>query len=166
LGVIVALITLGAVAISTALEDVKNRANEPTDKPLVMHMHVALRIVINDEFVIIAGNVGIDPALYKTHALDRYGIKNPKTYPLHTHDTSGVIHIESTELRTFTLGQFFDVWGQTFNEKCIMDKCNDSLNKVTMFIDGVQSSEFGEHVFRDNETITIIYGQARGQHPL
>jgi len=167
LGVIVALIALGTVAITTALEDVKTRTNELEDKPLVMHMHVALNIIINDEQVIIPGNVGIDPSLYKTHDLDRYGIKNPKKiYPVHTHDTSGVIHIESTELRTFNLSQFFDVWGQTFNEECIMDKCNNEFNKVTMFIDGVQSSEFGEHVFRNNERITIIYGQVKGQHPL
>jgi hypothetical protein len=35
-----------------------------------------------------------------------------------------------------------------------------------MFVDDVQSSEFGEHVFRDNETITIIYGQVKGQQQL
>jgi hypothetical protein len=33
-------------------------------------------------------------------------------YWLHTHDQSGIIHIESPDRRTFTLGQFFDVWGE------------------------------------------------------
>jgi hypothetical protein len=43
------------------------------------------------------------------------GIKSSCIYWLHTHDTSGVIHIETpiTEFRTtFTLGDFFSVWGQ------------------------------------------------------
>ena len=31
---------------------------------------------------------------------------------LHTHATDGIIHIESPVQRTYTLGQFFDVWQQ------------------------------------------------------
>jgi hypothetical protein len=33
-------------------------------------------------------------------------------YWLHTHDASGIIHVESPAQRVFTLGQLFDVWGQ------------------------------------------------------
>jgi hypothetical protein len=33
-------------------------------------------------------------------------------YWLHTHAADGIIHIESPIERTFTLGDFFDVWGQ------------------------------------------------------
>jgi hypothetical protein len=32
-------------------------------------------------------------------------------YWLHTHADNGIIHIESPVVRTFTLGQFFDIWG-------------------------------------------------------
>ena len=32
---------------------------------------------------------------------------------LHTHAADGIIHIESPVHRTFTLGDFFDVWGQS-----------------------------------------------------
>jgi hypothetical protein len=34
------------------------------------------------------------------------------TYEMHTHDSSGVVHIEADGPRTFSLGQFFAVWGQ------------------------------------------------------
>jgi hypothetical protein len=34
--------------------------------------------------------------------------------PIHTHDTSGIIHVESPTVRPFTLGEFFDVWGVRF----------------------------------------------------
>jgi hypothetical protein len=55
------------------------------------------------------------------------GIRNPQTeqtpdgpfvgggtcfYWLHTHAADGIIHIESPVRRTYTLGDFFDVWGQ------------------------------------------------------
>jgi hypothetical protein len=33
-------------------------------------------------------------------------------YWLHTHTSDGIIHVEAPAFRTFTLGQFFDVWGQ------------------------------------------------------
>ena len=33
-------------------------------------------------------------------------------YWLHTHTGDGLIHVESPEFRTFTLGQFFDIWGE------------------------------------------------------
>jgi hypothetical protein len=33
-------------------------------------------------------------------------------YWVHTHTPDGIIHIEAPENRTFTLGDFFDIWGQ------------------------------------------------------
>ena len=32
---------------------------------------------------------------------------------MHTHDRSGIIHIEAPETRAFTLGHFFDIWKST-----------------------------------------------------
>jgi hypothetical protein len=34
-------------------------------------------------------------------------------YWLHTHAADGIIHVESPITRTYTLGDFFDLWGQT-----------------------------------------------------
>ena len=166
LGVIVALIALGGVAINTALEEINAKPEITENKPIIIHMHAKVNILIHGQHVIIPKHIGIDPALYKTHILDKYGIKDPKTYPLHTHDTTGLIHIESTDIRTFTLGQFFDVWGVTFNEDCIMDKCNDRLNKIRMYVDGIESFEFNEHILKDGEVITIEYGSPKGESQL
>jgi hypothetical protein len=33
-------------------------------------------------------------------------------YWVHTHTPDGIIHIEAPQSRTFTLGDFFDIWGQ------------------------------------------------------
>lgn len=33
-------------------------------------------------------------------------------YPLHTHDRTGRVHVEAEAPGTFTLGQFFAIWGQ------------------------------------------------------
>lgn len=34
------------------------------------------------------------------------------TYELHTHDSTGIVHVETDAAKAFTLGQFFAVWGK------------------------------------------------------
>src|SRR3954470_9380085 len=64
----------------------------------VLHIHQHLDVFANGRRVRVPAGVGIDPQLQFIS-------------PLHTHDTTGVMHVESPTPRTFTLGQFFDVWG-------------------------------------------------------
>ena len=64
------------------------------------HVHAHLSILDNGEPVTIPANVGMT-----SNCL----------YWLHTHDTSGIIHVEAQSERAFTLGQFFDIWGQPLN---------------------------------------------------
>ncbi|MEM5438805.1 hypothetical protein [Paraburkholderia diazotrophica] len=40
------------------------------------------------------------------------GIPSPCNYEMHTHDSTGIIHIETPNVKSFTLGQFFDIWGE------------------------------------------------------
>jgi hypothetical protein len=40
------------------------------------------------------------------------GLPGQCNYEMHTHDQTGIIHIETPNLKSFTLGKFFDVWGQ------------------------------------------------------
>ena len=63
-----------------------------------LHIHEHLDVFVDGERVVVPAGVGIDPA-------SRF------ISPLHTHDTSGVIHVESPTVRPFTLGEFFGVWG-------------------------------------------------------
>lgn len=41
------------------------------------------------------------------------------TYEIHTHDRTGVVHVEPSVTRTFTLGQFFAVWGQPLSRAAV-----------------------------------------------
>jgi hypothetical protein len=51
---------------------------------------------------------------------------------LHTHAPDGIIHIESPEHRTFTLGNFFDIWGQQLGP----NRVGPATGKVTAFYNG------------------------------
>jgi hypothetical protein len=64
---------------------------------LTRHEHAHLTILIR-------GQIKSVPAFI--------GITAGQICWLHTHDTSGIIHIEAGDTRTFTLGDFFGVWRQ------------------------------------------------------
>jgi len=54
-------------------------------------------------------------------------------YWLHTHDGSGVVHVESPVERPFTLGELFDLWGQPLGP----DRVGPARGPVTALVDGV-----------------------------
>jgi hypothetical protein len=56
--------------------------------------------------------------------------------PIHTHDTSGIIHVESPTVRPFTLGEFFDVWGVRFTPDCIGGYCNNPNAVLRTYVNG------------------------------
>lgn len=53
-------------------------------------------------------------------------------YWLHTHAADGIVHIESPVVRTFTLGKFFDVWGQELGP----DRVGPASGHVTAIYNG------------------------------
>lgn len=70
------------------------------------HIHPYLRIVINGQPVTI-------PAFIGFRALPGGGAC---LEPVHTHDASGIVHIESpSPTQTYTLADFFTIWRATYN---------------------------------------------------
>jgi hypothetical protein len=79
-----------------------------TSEQLLFHIHAHLAVYVDACPKLIAAGVGIGPPLI----FDSGFVVGGSCFSwLHTHDESGVIHIESPVQRTFTLGDFFDVWG-------------------------------------------------------
>jgi hypothetical protein len=65
--------------------------------------------------------------------------------PLHTHDTSGTIHVESNTNRPYTLGQFLDIWaGLNLNGKT-----------VSATVDGKSVSDYRNILLKDGEQISL-----------
>lgn len=151
----VAAIAIGVVIAAAGGVIQPPKAPEAIDdsKPMVMHIHPKLSLFVDGKPVSIPANIGIDPNLYKTHELDAYGMEMPDMpsmpvmYPTHTHDASGTIHVESNEVRDYTLGNFLDVWGMDFSGKT-----------VKMTVNGASVSDdtdYRNHVFEDGAQITL-----------
>jgi hypothetical protein len=116
----------------------------PMGMKMVMHIHPQLSVKVNGQPIIVPENVGIDKSLWKDHSLDKYGMQGMS--PLHTHDNSGTIHVESSIERDYTLGEFLDVWGG-------IDTANDKIVKV--IVNGRPLSDWRNRILEDNEQITL-----------
>lgn len=51
---------------------------------------------------------------------DSIGRGSGCNYEMHTHDGSGILHIETDVAKTFTLGQFLALWGQSINATSVL----------------------------------------------
>lgn len=89
----------------------------------ILHTHQHLDIFINGQQLTLPANIGID---------DAKGF----IAPIHTHDETGMIHVESPVTEKFYLGQFFDIWGVLFSSDCIGGYCNNKNQKLKIFVDG------------------------------
>ncbi len=80
------------------------------------------------------------------------GVVRSCTAELHTHETDGTIHLESTiSSRTFTLGQFLAVYGKPFER---------AGYQASMTVDGVSSEEGATLILKDKQQIVVTYTAA------
>jgi hypothetical protein len=83
------------------------------------HIHAHLTVFVNGEPRRIPYGIGIPSAQVTPTPAGRYVAAGSCFYWLHTHAADGIIHIESPVQRTYTLGNFFDVWGQHLSSKLV-----------------------------------------------
>ncbi|MBO0831758.1 MAG: hypothetical protein J2P28_13020 [Actinobacteria bacterium] len=83
-----------------------------TNEQLIFHIHAHLTIMVNGTPRQVPAGIGIPGAVTSSSASGPFVSTGTCFYWLHTHAADGIIHIESPVHRTFTLGNFFDEWGQ------------------------------------------------------
>jgi hypothetical protein len=73
-------------------------------------------------------------------------------YELHTHDYSGMIHVETSTAKKFTLGQFFSVWGEPLSRTNVAGLSGASVrffisdgDALVEYMDDPNSIELASH---------------------
>lgn len=100
---------------------------------VLFHIHAHLAIYVNGTQKLLPYGVGIVPPYQLQQTSDGpFVAGGSKYYWLHTHDETGVIHIESPVQRTFTLGNFFDVWKQPLSATQV----GPDKGKVSAYVNG------------------------------
>ena len=129
-----------------------------------IHWHPQLRITIDGNAVPIPANIGIDPSLWRDHSLDQYSMMQDMPdgmqgmAPLHTHDTAGTIHVESRVSREYTLGEFFQIWGRTFDGQQVLGHPAQPGHSVWMIVNGAEVPPSYSLVLRDGMHIELVCG--------
>jgi len=116
-----------------------------------------LEVFVYGHVVVIAAGIGVAPPLRRRGA---YVLGGRCTYPLHTLEPTGLVLIADGPERT--LGDLFDLWGQTLTTQAVAGFRAPTGHPVAVFIDGARWSgppaaaplsagaqitvEFGEYV--------------------
>jgi hypothetical protein len=114
------------------------------------HYHSHLDIFVDGKHVTVPKYIGINlGASYLTE--------------LHTHDTRGVIHIESPKSNDhFSLGQFVAEWGVFLNSRCIGAYCNG----LKWYLNGkLQTGNPQKYVLQSHDEVAIVVGKPPAQIP-
>lgn len=128
---------------------------------LLFHIHAHLDIIINGQYFLVPAQIGIIP--------------DKCFYWMHTHDVTGIIHIESPINRDFTLGQFFDIWNKKlnndqikFNNNQIFNYMANGNNPLSVFINGskvLNGTNYRDIKLHAHDEIAIAYGRHTSSIP-
>lgn len=119
-----------------------------TEEGQVVHIHQHLDLFVGGRQVTVPANIGIDA--------DGGFISD-----LHTHDSSGIMHVESPTQRDFTLGQFFAVWGLPLSADCIGSLCERGSRQLRVWVNGTEvAGDLTRVKLAEHQEIAIAHGTA------
>jgi hypothetical protein len=114
-----------------------------------LHTHQHLDLFIDAHAVPVPAGIGIDQV-------------GGFISPIHTHDKSGTIHIESPESGRYTLGQFFDVWGVRFTKDCIGSYCSAGDKALRVYVNGsIVGSDPRKVELEQGQEIAVTFGTTK-----
>jgi hypothetical protein len=112
----------------------------------VLHIHQHLDLYIDGRHLTVPALIGINE---QRRYLD----------PLHTHDATGIIHIESPTKTDYTLGQFFAVWGIRLTDQRIGGLCDTASKQLHAYVNGKRINANPERiVLKPHQEIVLSYG--------
>jgi hypothetical protein len=103
-----------------------------TAEQTLFHIHAHLTIFVNGAPRQVPAAIGIPNPGAQNTAAGPFIATGSCFYWLHTHAADGIVHIESPVQRTYTLGQFFDEWGQPLGP----DQAGPAKGHVTVIDNG------------------------------
>ncbi|HEV2123489.1 MAG TPA: Ig-like domain-containing protein [Chloroflexota bacterium] len=118
---------------------------------IAYHIHPHVSLFFNGERIAIPAGVGIPNPVVQN------GVVTGGTclYWIHTHDPTGIIHVEPEIDTTLTLGQLFDIWGQPLTS----DNVAGFRGPVTIYVDGIRYRGDPRAItFTDRKQIALYIG--------
>jgi hypothetical protein len=109
------------------LKDTNTRLAEldlPSLSETILHHHIQLYIYVDGQQEVVPAGIGYSPQLSVFS-------------PLHTHDPTGLLHVESADPNFQpVLGQFMDVWGVYMTNSCLGADCSSGDRQLRVYVNG------------------------------
>ena len=125
----------------------------PSLSESILHHHIELSSFVDGQQAVVPAGIGYSPELQVFS-------------PLHTHDDTGIVHVESADPNFEpVLGQFMDVWGVYFTSSCIGSECSSGSQALRVYVDGKEYT--GDPTLlplTDMLSVVITFG-TKGQLP-
>jgi len=119
----------------------------------VQHIHAHLDVFVDGHPVSVPADIGIDT-------------RRGTISPLHTHDDTGVIHIESPAQATFSLAQLFAEWQVSLSAAQIGGMHTANGVELRAYVNGQQvPGNPGALILHAHDQIALVYGGAPHQIP-
>ncbi len=114
-----------------------------------LHIHQHLSVTVDGAPVTVPADIGIDVAAQQISSI-------------HTHDDSGIIHVESPTVRRFTLGQVFDEWQVALGSGRVGGYVDqDDGQTITVFVNGaIYGADPHGIALTEHEDIDIVVAKA------
>jgi hypothetical protein len=109
------------------------------------HIHAMLHVYVNGLLSPVPADIGIEAS------------KGFET-SLHTHDSTGIIHMEARRRYPFTLGDFFAVWGVKLGPAQLGGLTGLGGDHLHFYLDGKSLSNPAAHVMHNGDSYVIGYG--------
>ena len=120
---------------------------------LKTHIHAHLSVFYKGEQMAVPYGIGIIKPFRVVHDFVEGG---KGYYWLHTHDATGILHIESPDKRTYTLGNFFDIWGMPLGKHNVAGL----KGNTRAYVNGrIYSGEIRDIVLNAHDQITLEVGK-------
>jgi hypothetical protein len=114
-----------------------------------IHIHAHLDVSVDGKSVAVPGGIGI-------------GWSSQGISPLHTHNASGVIHIESPVNRAYTLGEFFTEWDVGLATDNVGGLRVGDGKTLRVFVNGAQvTGNPAAVIINAHDEIAVVYGNAQ-----
>ncbi|HEY2770381.1 MAG TPA: hypothetical protein VGI87_07435 [Solirubrobacteraceae bacterium] len=120
--------------------------NFPQQTDVGYHVHAELKVYVNGKQTTVPANLGIDP-------------QGRFISPIHTHDTTGVVHMESTAYYPFTLGEFINIWGVDFTNQQLGGYKAGNGNVLQLWVNGKQIADPVNYKMKAHDIMILGYGK-------
>jgi hypothetical protein len=117
----------------------------------VQHIHSHLTLIANGVQHAIPIAIGVLGA----EEISNFVVDGRCFYWLHTHDATGIIHIEAPDSSQFTLGELFAIWGEPLSRSNVAGFQGD----VVTYVDSTRyDGDLSALAFKERQQITLIVG--------